>query len=163
MSAPSLLTAVRCDPAALAVVQHAALSTYPEETCGLLLGRFLAGGQVHISQAIQLPNAAASHRARRFEIDPRLLLQWDRVASASGLSIVGFFHSHPDESPRPSATDAELAWPSYAYLIASVAGSKKGGAINSGFAAWTFEEASTSFREMTIEIDIDPGQIEYYI
>ena len=155
---------LRLDPSTLATIERAALSGYPEEACGLMLGEFLAGGSIRVSRAIQLPNHAASaEKTRRYEIDSRLILHWDRVANQAGESIVGFFHSHPDHSPRPSATDAQLAWPAYAYLIASVTGSKTSGAINSGFAAWTFEDASTSFREMTIEVDIEPDQIEYYI
>jgi proteasome lid subunit RPN8/RPN11 len=37
-----------------------------------------------------------------------------------GQEIVGYYHSHPDHPARPSAFDAEHAWPWYSYLIVRI-------------------------------------------
>lgn len=158
------LSRLHLDPASLATIERASLVVYPEEACGLLLGSFRPNSGIRVDRAIQLPNhAAITERRKRFEIDPRLLLNWDRVANEAGLSIVGFFHSHPDQEPWPSATDVRLAWPSYAYLIAGVSRTVDGSLILNGMAAWTFDESSTSFRELSVEVDIGPDKIEYFI
>lgn len=147
----------------IVAIERSALAAYPEETCGILLGTFRAQRGIHVERVVQLPNGAAVERGRRYEIRPRHLLQWDRIAEATGLSIVGFFHSHPDDEPRPSQTDATLAWPSYAYLIAGVSRSSDGTPMMNGLAAWTFDESSTSFRELKIEVEVGLDEIEYYI
>lgn len=152
-------TVLRITPALLAQIEQAAVCGYPEEACGLLLG---ARAQ-HVGQVISVPNNAPSDRHRRYEIDPRLILHWDFAASESGLTITGFFHSHPDHEPVPSATDTELALPGYVYLIAGVSRGTSGGPMMTGLAAWTFDEASTSFRELKIDVEVAPDEIEYYI
>lgn len=149
-------------------MQSAALLRYPEECCGLLIGATLSDGRVHVLRAVELPNAAkADDKRNRYEIDPRKLLEWERRSQREGTTIVGFFHSHPDHPPVPSATDASLAWPTYVYVIVGVAGRGNGeksrDAIIAGLAAWTFDEASTSFRELVIDVQIGADEIEYYI
>jgi proteasome lid subunit RPN8/RPN11 len=43
----------------------------------------------------------------------------DRVEDR-GSDAVGFYHSHPESDPVPSATDrARATWPGYVYLIVS--------------------------------------------
>lgn len=158
---------------------HAAGSSgYPEEVCGLLLGKFEPGRVVTATQAVIVPNAAREEVGRRYTISPRLLLEWERIGQRSGLSIVGFFHSHPDAPPTPSATDTALAWPGYAYVIISVSGTTvdvPAGArreakrdssarpIITGMAAWTFEESSASFVEVPVTVDVAADEIEYFI
>lgn len=147
-------------------VQSVACRRYPEEGCGLLIGAVLSDGRAHILRAVELPNAAVGDsRRNRYEIPPRDLLAWERRAQREGMSIIGFFHSHPDHPPSPSATDASLAWPSYVYLIIGAAGNVAGGSgpLVTGMAAWTFDESSTSFRELTIDVQIGADEIEYYI
>lgn len=73
------------------------------ECCGLLLGQ----GE-RIEQAVPAANVAADPE-RRFEIDPAALLAAHKAARAGGPEIVGYYHSHPDGHPLPSATDCEHA------------------------------------------------------
>lgn len=75
----------------------------PAECCGLLLGR--AGC---VTEARPAANVAADP-LRRFEIDPAALLAAHRAARTGGPAIVGYYHSHPDGHPVPSATDCEHA------------------------------------------------------
>jgi proteasome lid subunit RPN8/RPN11 len=163
---PATTTSLRIDADVIGRIHATATLTYPEEACGLLLGRWSSEGVVHVTQAVVVPNAAATaERRNRYAIPPRLMLEWERIGQRSGLSIVGFFHSHPDAPPRPSATDATLAWPSYAYVIVAISGAASAGAKPwvSGMAAWTFVEASASFVEVDVTVEVAADEIEYFI
>lgn len=100
--------------AAELIARHAE-STYPDECVGLLLGhlegelktalRALAvenrwAGQVSLAET----DDAESQRDR-FYLDPRDYLRADREARASGMDIVGCYHSHPDYPATPSERD----------------------------------------------------------
>jgi proteasome lid subunit RPN8/RPN11 len=50
----------------------------------------------------------------------------DREAREAGLDIIGFYHSHPDHSARPSQFDLENAWPAFVYVIVAVNQGKAG-------------------------------------
>jgi proteasome lid subunit RPN8/RPN11 len=145
-------------------VERAATTAYPDEACGLLLGHFRADGLIHVERSVTTANMAPiDERRHRFLIEPRLLLAWDRVASDAGLSVVGFFHSHPDAPARPSATDIALAWPGYAYVIVSTVGRPSRGPVAAGMAAWTFDDAARTFREMSVDVRPDEGEIDFVI
>ena len=47
--------------------------------------------------------------ARHFEIDPAALFAAHRAARDGGLELLGYYHSHPEGHPVPSATDCEHA------------------------------------------------------
>jgi proteasome lid subunit RPN8/RPN11 len=92
---------------------------YPEEGCGVLLGRE-AEGERSVERVIGLGNAREDSRENRYLISPDQFLTAEREARAAGLDVIGFFHSHPDHPSRPSEFDREHAWPWYSYLIVSV-------------------------------------------
>jgi proteasome lid subunit RPN8/RPN11 len=94
---------------------------WPEEGCGVLLGRDEAGGARTVTRALPLANARADERTRRYRIEPGQFLDAEHTARAQGLDVVGFFHSHPEHAARPSSFDLADAWPYYSYVIASVA------------------------------------------
>ena len=48
--------------------------------------------------------------------------RWKK-ATELNVSLLGFYHSHPDHPPKPSETDLKFAWPFFSYPIISV---KKG-------------------------------------
>jgi proteasome lid subunit RPN8/RPN11 len=97
-----------------------ARASYPQECCGILVGKNDQDG-VAIIQAIAADNVAAVERQQdRYVIDPLAILRADRNARDKGMEIVGFYHSHPDHPAIPSATDSELAWPAYVYVIVRV-------------------------------------------
>lgn len=75
----------------------------PEECCGLLLGQ---GGR--ITEARPADNVAED-RLTRFEIDPMALLAAHKAARAGGPQLLGYYHSHPEGHPVPSATDCDHA------------------------------------------------------
>lgn len=94
-------------------------AVYPEEACGGLLGREAGESGLRILAALPVMNAQATERGRRYLIEAADVLSLERHASALGLEVIGFYHSHPDAPARPSDTDREHAWPSYVYLIVS--------------------------------------------
>jgi proteasome lid subunit RPN8/RPN11 len=97
-------------------IEAHARDTYPEECCGILLGTF--GGVGVVRQMVRAENTAdAETRAKRYLIDPRAILEADKIGRAADLEIVGFYHSHPDHPAVPSQTDLSQAWPDYVYVI----------------------------------------------
>jgi len=92
---------------------------YPDEACGLLIGR-TAGGAVRIERLTSARNLNRTRARDRYELDPRDFLAADREARSAGLEIVGIWHTHPDHPARPSETDRAAAWTGYSYVIVSV-------------------------------------------
>ncbi len=92
---------------------------YPEEGCGVLLGRD-RGVERQVERVVVVENSSADPRNHRYLIPPERLLAIEREGRESGLEVVGFFHSHPDHPAEPSRFDLEHAWPYYSYLIVSV-------------------------------------------
>jgi proteasome lid subunit RPN8/RPN11 len=124
-------------------IAQAAANSYPQECCGLLVGRLGALAATETSQdcrqvveVIALENAweptllgyndsprnqSTSHSVRdRYWIDPADLLRVQKSARESGFAIIGIYHSHPDYPAVPSECDRTLAWPIYSYVIVSV-------------------------------------------
>ena len=92
---------------------------YPYECCGLLLGRYGAGGKV-VTETYPISNAREeSAKRNRFLIEPAELMRGERYAREHDLELVGFYHSHPDSPAVPSQYDLEHAWPTYSYIIVS--------------------------------------------
>jgi len=96
-----------------AIVSHAREEA-PRECCGLLLG---AGRQV--VRAVRTRNALDS--TTRFLVDAADHFAVLREARASGLSIIGAYHSHPTSPPVPSGRDLEEAAYDFVYLIVGLA------------------------------------------
>lgn len=92
---------------------------YPEEACGLLVGRE-SDGVRHVERVVAVDNVRQTARQRRYLIAPEKFLEVEREARSAGLDVLGFFHSHPDHPARPSAFDLEHAWPWYSYVIVSI-------------------------------------------
>jgi proteasome lid subunit RPN8/RPN11 len=59
--------------------------------------------------AARAADNVADDPLRRFEIDPAALLAAHREARAGGAELLGYYHSHPEGHPVPSAIDCEHA------------------------------------------------------
>lgn len=98
--------------------RHASVS-YPDECCGVLIGRTSADATV-VERVLSVGNERQDSRHNRFLISPETVLAAHKEARALGLDVVGYYHSHPDHPARPSEFDREHAWPGMSYLIVSV-------------------------------------------
>lgn len=84
----------------------------PYEACGML-----AGKTNQVLQVIPMQNIASDPK-HRFEIDPIDLSRHLPQIESEGLSLLGFYHSHPNGDPIPSATDIkESTYPNTIQLI----------------------------------------------
>lgn len=106
-------------PGLRARLQALARAGYPEETCGLLLGR-CAENQVDVLELVPARNLNRERARDRYELDPAAFLAADTQAREHGWEVVGVWHTHPDHPARPSATDRAKAWEGWSYLILSV-------------------------------------------
>lgn len=100
------------------IERHASLS-YPDECCGVLIGRCQSGA-TFVERVLSVGNERADSRHNRYLITPETVLAAHKEARALGLDVVGYYHSHPDHPARPSDFDREHAWPGVSYLIVSV-------------------------------------------
>lgn len=92
---------------------------YPNECCGILVG-VRSGPDRFVHRVIPSANIAIGDRRRNYQIDWKTLLATQRDARHACLQIVGFYHSHPDGSTRPTWRDLENAWADCSYLILAV-------------------------------------------
>ena len=69
-----------------------------------------------------------------------------------GLSIVGFYHSHPDHPARPSETDRLFAWEGLLTLVIAVENGTPG-----PLTAWDLPGADLPFRERPVVLEERPA------
>jgi proteasome lid subunit RPN8/RPN11 len=111
--------AIRIGGDVLADMAAGAAAAYPNEGCGALLGR-VPGGVRSISDALPVPNTETGTPRMRFEVAPRDYMAVEDEADRRGLSLLGFWHSHPDDTARASKTDRAYAWEGLLTVIVSV-------------------------------------------
>jgi proteasome lid subunit RPN8/RPN11 len=109
---------------------------YPEECCGLLLGRSLTDeseeSRVQVEAICPAENVweeqatlddeagILNGKAHRYRIASDFFLRSQTYARGNGWDIIGIYHSHPDQAAIPSEWDRQWAWPEYSYMIISV-------------------------------------------
>jgi proteasome lid subunit RPN8/RPN11 len=97
-----------------ALVAHA-VEDLPNECCGLLIGT-----PEMVMEAVRTRNALGSRTA--FKVHPADHFAAIRRARATGLAIVGAYHSHPNGPSAPSEKDrARLTDPAMFHVIVSLA------------------------------------------
>lgn len=113
--------------AQLKIIYDHASNIYPEECCGILLGK-ITGTVKTVIEVIPTINdweKAESDllertKHSRYTIPPRAIFQAQKRGRELQLDIIGFFHSHPDCPAIPSICDRDQAWEIYSYPIVSV-------------------------------------------
>ena len=93
-------------------------AAYPGECCGALVGR-VDGAAKEVLRLSPAVNRRIDD-PHRYLIAPDDLRRLEQEVQEAGQEIVGYYHSHPDHPARPSAFDAEHAWPWYSYLIVRI-------------------------------------------
>ncbi len=94
--------------------------TYPDESCGALLGRSSPDGWIVVA-AVRAVNTRTDSAHSQYHIAPAELVKIESEARRHGLEIAGFYHSHPDHPAQWSPTDLEEAhWLGSCYVITEV-------------------------------------------
>jgi thiosulfate/3-mercaptopyruvate sulfurtransferase len=136
-------------PEQVAQIEREGSAAYPNECCGAMLGRdhSARAARERIVQRLEpLVNAfAADERYHRFSLDPLQLMKIEKTASAAGLAVLGFYHSHPDVAAKPSEYDRLNAWPFYSYAIVSIVKGKP-----AEMTSWQLDEATEQFKSEEI-------------
>jgi proteasome lid subunit RPN8/RPN11 len=96
-------------------------------------------------------NTRSDSPRTRYGIDPREIVRVAKEGRPRGVDIVGFYHSHPDHPPWPSATDlAEAHWTGCSYVITAVA---RGRAEATRSFLLTGEEEAKRFDEEELSVE----------
>jgi proteasome lid subunit RPN8/RPN11 len=133
--------------------------TYPNECCGVLLGKNVAGAGNHVQQIVRAGNTRTDAAHNRYHIAPQELVKIQRQARGQGLDIVGFYHSHPDHPAQWSQTDfAEAHWLGCSYIITSVEKGKA--ALTNSFLLTGTGEEDKLFEDEAVQIDIASNAAE---
>ncbi|HEX4794563.1 MAG TPA: M67 family metallopeptidase [Humisphaera sp.] len=130
-------------------IEAEGVAAYPNECCGMLLGRDIAdhGAKRRILDRLVAGSNtfAADEQYHRFSIDPLQQMKVEREAEKKGLSLLGYYHSHPDHPARPSEYDREHAWPFYSYVIVAIAKGKP-----ADMTSWVLDDATSQFQAQRI-------------
>lgn len=127
----------------LAGIRREAVVASPAECCGALVGLVTPSGW-DIRTLIPLVNEASSDA--RFLIDAAAVMRLDRQAECAGLSLLGFYHSHPSGSALPSATDLDLACGGFLYIITEP--------LRGDVRAWRLRDDRSGFDELRIAASV---------
>lgn len=129
-------------PTDIEIMTKEAISSYPLECCGLLLGK-VEDEQKQVMKVIPTKNDWENQKELfvkfdplddrnqdwlvherqcrdSFSINPLTFLKIQKQARVDNLDIIGIYHSHPDYPAIPSAFDTKFAWSIYSYIILSV-------------------------------------------
>lgn len=136
-----------------AAIEAHGQQTYPEECCGLILGRVDDDNSRHIAELLPLQNRNTDSRHNRFLIEPEEIRKAEKRARETGLDLLGFYHSHPDCEARPSQFDLDHAWPWYSYIIVSV---RQG--VAQALTCWQMDENRSRFHPMELAVDAGVGK-----
>ena len=120
---------------------------YPNEGGGFLLGR-QQGGAVAIFDTVQVDNVFdAAEQHHRYAMRPQDWMRLEDEAESRGLSLVGYYHSHPDSPAIPSEYDREHALPNFVYIITAVMMARAG-----EMRAWQLRGDRSAFDELALNI-----------
>ncbi len=117
----------------LAEILRQAEAGYPEEICGIVIGRREEPATYAVRQVRNIANAEPQRDTTGVERDARTAYRMDdrdvlREADAQGWDTLAFYHSHPDHDAYFSAMDRDRAlhtereplWPGACYLVVSI-------------------------------------------
>ncbi|MDB5298805.1 MAG: Mov34/MPN/PAD [Phycisphaerales bacterium] len=131
-------------------IEAEGVAAYPNECCGILIGRDLTEGGATLRVVERLEPGRnvfeKEEQYHRFSIDPAQQLKAERAAEQEGKLVLGYYHSHPDHPARPSEYDRQHAWPFYSYVIVAIANR-----IPAAMTSWVLDDQTETFGEQKIE------------
>lgn len=120
--------------------------TFPNEGGGFLIGEF-DGTNRAVTELRFVENVfETEEQYHRYLMQDGAFQQAEDDADDRGLSLIGYFHSHPDSPAIPSEFDRVHALPNFIYLIVSV---RAGSAAESR--VWQLAEDRSRFDEITLK------------
>jgi proteasome lid subunit RPN8/RPN11 len=123
-------------------------STYPNEGGGFLLGA-ANGDTATIEDIIQIQNVwPTEEQYHRYGMTPQDWARLEDEADERGLTLVGYYHSHPDSPAIPSIFDRDYALPNFIYIITSV---QSGKAVD--MRVWRLFADRTQFEQATLVVE----------
>ncbi|HRC87925.1 MAG TPA: M67 family metallopeptidase [Thermoanaerobaculia bacterium] len=151
------MSRLRVLPRHLEAMERHAVANYPEECCGVILGRPIPDepGAFLVERILPAANERADSRHNRYIIPPEAVFAAYREAQTSNLDVLGYFHSHPDHPAVPSEFDREHAWPGLSYVIIAVAKGQVA-AVRS----WRLNDDRESFFEEEIDNLSSPDRLK---
>lgn len=121
--------------------------TYPNEGGGFLLGTS-DGDTITIHDITQIENVfETEEQYHRYFMTPQDYGRLEDEADAKGLTLLGYYHSHPDSPAIPSIFDRDYALPNFVYIITSVV---QGKAVE--MHVWRLRLDRSQFDEETLHI-----------
>jgi len=125
-------------------IEREARAGYPHEVCGLLIGHVTESG-ASVIRCVSAPNVTDGDPSRRFSIAPEFLLDTQRQVRDEGLTVIGVYHSHPNQAPQPSRTDVAQGWPDLFYVICRSDVDSCG-----PMTAWRLDAQANAFEQVTV-------------
>ncbi len=122
-------------------------ATYPNEGGGFLLGD-VDESTATVIDIIQVENVfEEEEQYHRYAMTPQDWMRLEDQADERGLSLIGYYHSHPDSPAIPSEYDREHALPNFVYLITSVMMAQ---AVD--MRAWQLHADRSRFESLTLQV-----------
>jgi len=121
--------------------------TFPNEGGGFLLGE-IADEKTIIKDITQVDNVfEEEEQYHRYAMTPQDWMRLEDEADEKGLTLVGYYHSHPNAPAIPSEYDRDHALPNFVYIITSV---QDGEAVD--MRVWKLKTDRSAFDEQTLDV-----------
>ncbi|MCR5302386.1 MAG: M67 family metallopeptidase [Lachnospiraceae bacterium] len=114
-----------------------AYDAYPEECCGLMFSRSVAGDPLTVDAYSEMTQE--TNTSDHYAMDPFELTAKENSFRKRGYEIAGFYHSHPDSAASLSDEDEQLMIPGMVYLVISLMHGRC-----SGFSAWIKDSSESA-------------------
>ena len=122
--------------------------TYPNEGGGFLLGT-IADSVITVADIEPITNVFESEEQfHRYAMTPKDWMRLEDEADKRNLTLIGYYHSHPDHPAIPSEFDRVHALPNFRYLITSV---QQGKAVD--IRVWQLSDDRSRFDELVLRVD----------
>ncbi len=123
-------------------------ATYPNEGGGFILGD-AEPDTLTVRDIMQVENVfALEEQHHRYAMRPQDWMRLEDQADERGLSLIGYYHSHPDSPAVPSEYDREHALPNFVYIITSVMMARA-----SEMRVWRLQADRSRFDQLQLQID----------
>ena len=107
---------IQIDQILINEMESAARVTFPNEACGIIIGR-----ENHINRFMPVSNKTTADPAISFAIDPKDYFNARRDAKEVGDRVMGIWHSHPDGLAEPSTQDKAQSYEgNWLWLITAI-------------------------------------------